>query len=48
MIQPRRLLIPVVVTLSALALITGCSRAVDGTAVKAGGAGPRHNDSPPT
>ncbi|MBI3212564.1 MAG: DUF3558 domain-containing protein [Mycobacterium sp.] len=48
MIQPRRLLIPVVVTLSALALITGCSRAVDGTAVKAGVAGPRNNDSAQT
>lgn len=41
----KRLCIGVVTAVSALALVTGCSSTVDGTAVKAGGAGPRNNDS---
>lgn len=35
------------VVVSALSLVTGCARSVDGTAVKAG-AGPRNNDSQQT
>lgn len=40
----KQLLVASAVAASALSLITGCSRAVDGTAVREG-AGPRNNDS---
>lgn len=46
-VRIRPLLLCVVVAISVLALISGCSRAVDGTAVRAG-AGPRNNDSAET
>lgn len=46
-VRTRHLLISAVVAVSALTLISGCSRAVDGTAVRAG-AGPRNNDSAET
>jgi Protein of unknown function (DUF3558) len=42
----RRLLIGAAVAVSALSLVTGCAKTVDGTAVKAGaGSVPRNNDS---
>ncbi|CAN5246103.1 DUF3558 domain-containing protein [soil metagenome] len=40
----QQLVIGAAVVVSALSLVTGCARSVDGTAVKAG-AGPRNNDS---
>jgi len=46
-VTTKRLRVAIVVLLSALAMITGCARAVDGTPVKAG-AGPRNNDSAET
>ena len=41
----KQLLVASAVAASALSLITGCSRAVDGTAVREGAGGPRNNDS---
>jgi hypothetical protein len=42
----QRLLVGVAVAVSALSLVTGCARSVDGTAIKAGaGSVPRNNDS---
>lgn len=46
-VPTRRLLVSAVVAVSALTLISGCSRSVDGTAVRAG-AGPRNNESAET
>ena len=42
----QRVLIGAAVAISALSLVTGCARSVDGTAIKAGaGSVPRNNDS---
>ena len=46
---PKQLLVAAAVAASALTLITGCSRAVDGTAVREGaGSVPRNNNSEQT
>jgi hypothetical protein len=45
----RHVIVTAAVAVSALSLVTGCTRAVDGLAVREGsGAGPRNNDSQET
>src|SRR5690349_7263778 len=43
--RPLTVLVAVLAALTMVLGVQGCSRAVDGTAIKSSGAGPRNNDS---